>query len=98
VYSGILQSKLQLCPLATAEKADALPGDHAQDDDGDATAGGGDAAHKAAANFIESQRLEKGTGSDEEASLCPLFMLYCCVVFVNIQRCVTRDLGGRRTV
>ena len=66
VYSGVLISKQHLSSVAAAHHSDFPHGDHAPDVDGAAAGGGGDAAHKAAANFIESQRLEKGVGSDEE--------------------------------
>jgi hypothetical protein len=66
VYSEVIASKKHLVPAAVALQSDSSRGDHAHGADGAAAAGGGDAAHKAAANFIESQRLEKGVGSDEE--------------------------------
>ncbi len=62
-YAVVLASKQHLIAAASAFESDA-PGGH--DADGAAAGGGGDAAHKAAAKFIESQRLEKGVGSDEE--------------------------------
>jgi hypothetical protein len=61
-YAVVLASKQHLTAVASAFQSDAPGG---QDADG-AAAGGGDAAHNAAAKFIESQRLEKGVGSDEE--------------------------------
>ncbi len=66
VYSDIIASKKHLSAAASHHQADAPRGGHGHEADGAAAAGGGDAAHKAAAKFIESQRLEKGVGSDEE--------------------------------
>jgi hypothetical protein len=66
IYSGVLISKQHLSSAAAAHQSDFPHSDHAPNADGTATAGGGDAAHRAAANFIESQKLEKGVGSDEE--------------------------------
>ncbi len=67
VYAKMIASKQHLAPAASSRQSDLLRGDH-QDVDS-AAFGGGDAAHKAAAKFIESQRLEKGVGSDEEVCL-----------------------------
>jgi hypothetical protein len=66
VYSHVLASKQQLSSANATHESDAVGGEHAQDVDSAVATGGGDAAHKAAAKFIESQRLEKGVGSDEE--------------------------------
>ncbi len=66
VYSDVLISKRHLSSAAAAHQPDTAHGEYTPDVDGAAAAGGGDAAHKAAAKFIESQRLEKGVGSDEE--------------------------------
>jgi hypothetical protein len=66
VYAEVLNSKKHLSSAAAAQHSDGDQGEHAPDAEGAAASGGGDAAHKAAAKFIESQRLEKGVGSDEE--------------------------------
>ncbi len=68
VYTNMIASKQHLAPAASSRQSDLPRGDHAQEVDS-AAFGGGDAAHKAAAKFIESQRLEKGVGSDEEVWL-----------------------------